>query len=128
MRDGGALQRDNVTGEPSVVLIVDDDASVLRSLRRLIGAAGLEVRAFAGPRQLVAAEIPRTNACLVLDVNLPEINGVELLERLADSGRSLPAMMITLRSDARTQSLLIRSHAAAILFKPVVTPLKRALC
>lgn len=107
-----------MTGESPVVLVVDDDASVLHALGRLIRAAGFEARTFSTPREILASDIPRANACLVLDINLPEMNGVELHEALIASGRGLPAIMITGRSDARTQGLLHRAHPVAVLFKP----------
>lgn len=114
----GGLPKDLMTGESPVVLVVDDDASVLHALRRLIRAAGFEVRTFSTPREILGFDIPCANACLVLDVNLPEMSGVELHEALIASGRGLPAIMITGRSDARTQCLLHRAHTVAVLFKP----------
>ena len=100
------------------VLVVDDDASVLNALRRLIRSAGLRVLTFARPSELLASEIPGANACVILDVNFPEMNGVQLHEALIASGRDLPAIMITGRSDARTQCLLRGARPAAILYKP----------
>jgi len=101
-----------------IVLVVDDDPSLLRSIARLIRTAGFEVRTFERPRLLLASEVPATNACLVLDVYLPEMNGVELFTALAVSGRALPVIMITGQSDLRTQKLLEPINAVAVLSKP----------
>jgi FixJ family two-component response regulator len=101
-----------------IVILVEDDPSVLRALRRLLMSAGFTVLAFDRPRALLESDIPKTDACLVVDVHLPEMTGVELCETLAASGRLLPAIMITGRVDEATHELLRRSHPLAILFKP----------
>jgi FixJ family two-component response regulator len=101
-----------------MVLIVDDDPSVLRAIARLIRAGGFEARTFERPGLLLASEVPNTNACLVLDVNLPEMNGVELYEALAMSGRALPVIMITGQGNSKTRRLLKDINAVEVLFKP----------
>ena len=100
------------------VLIVDDDVSVLRALARRVRADGFEVLTFDRPGLLLAADIPKSNACLVLDVNLPEMNGVELYEALVAVGCHLPVIMITGRNDPRARRLLERVKAVGVLFKP----------
>ncbi len=100
-----------------VILIVDDDPSVLGALRRLLRAAGFEVRTFDRPSALLSTNLPAANACLLLDVYLPEMTGVELREQLAISGHHLPAVLITGRNDAQTQRMLDRQDAT-VLIKP----------
>src|SRR5229473_1488816 len=87
IRDGKAV------GAPRLgtVLVVDDDPSVLRSLNRLISASGFAVKMFAKPSELIASEIPTSNACMVVDIDMPEMNGIEMCEVLKGSGRGLPA-------------------------------------
>jgi two-component system response regulator FixJ len=116
-----------------IVLVVDDDPSLLRAISRLIRAAGFEARTFERPGLLLAAEVPKTNACLVLDVNMPEMNGVELFEALVLSGRALPVIMITGQGDSRTKKLLEEINAVDILLKPfdgdlLLQAIERALC
>jgi FixJ family two-component response regulator len=106
------------TGERPTVFVVDDDPSILRALGRLIRSAGFEAKTFDRPGLLLSAEIPKRNACLLLDVYLPGMNGVELYEALVASGRGLPAIMITGRDDLPTQDLVQRAHAVAVLLKP----------
>jgi FixJ family two-component response regulator len=106
------------TAHPGTVLLVDDDPSVLRSLNRLISASGFAVRMFAKPSELIASEIPTSNACMVVDIDMPEMTGIEMCEVLNRSGRGLPAVLITGRTDARTRSLAAQSDAVAVLFKP----------
>src|ERR1700737_658125 len=73
--------------EGATILVVDDDPSVLSALARLIRAAGFHVKAFDRPSALLASEVPTTKACMIVDVHLPEMNGIELCKALAGSGR-----------------------------------------
>ena len=98
--------------------MVEDDLSVLRALRRLVTGAGFEVRAFDKPREVLGTQIPDCDACLLVDVHLPEMNGVELCEKLAASGCRLPAIMITADLDAATRQLASRADPVAVLYKP----------
>jgi FixJ family two-component response regulator len=103
---------------PGTVLVVDDDPSVLRSLSRLIAASGFAVKMFAKPSELIASEIPTSNACMVVDIDMPEMTGIEMCEVLKGSGRGLPAILVTGRTDARTRFLAAQSDSVAVLFKP----------
>ena len=107
-----------VTKTKSTIFIVEDDASVLRALRRLLTSAGFEVRSFQRPASLLASDLPAANACLILDVYLPEMSGVDLYESLAASGCKLPVVMITGHDDERTRAMINRIDAAAVLVKP----------
>jgi len=78
-----------------VVIVVDDDPSILRALQRLISGAGFDVRVFDRPSELLKDDLPKTHACLVVDVHLPEMSGVELCETLGASGCRLPVVLIT---------------------------------
>jgi FixJ family two-component response regulator len=106
------------TTSRATVLVVDDDPSVLRSLRRLVSASGFRVKTFGSPSELLASETPASNACMVVDIDLPEMNGVEMCEVLKASGRGLPTILITGRTDARTRSLAAQADAVAVLLKP----------
>jgi two-component system response regulator FixJ len=111
-------QRSEIAGKRPVVLIVDDDPSVLGALSRLLRVTGFEVRIFERPSALLAAQIPDSGACLILDVNLPEMSGIELAVELRASGHSLPVILITGRTDQRTQNLVEGAPAVAVLIKP----------
>jgi two-component system response regulator FixJ len=103
---------------PAAVLVVDDDPSVLRSLRRLVSASGFQVRTFARPSDFFASETPISNACMVVDIDLPEMNGIEMYQALKKCGRGLPTILITGRTDARTRALAAQADAVAVLYKP----------
>jgi FixJ family two-component response regulator len=107
------------TRRTATVLVVDDDPSVLSALARLIQAAGFMVLTFDRPSALLASAIPRANACMVVDINLPEMNGSALCSALAATGRGLPSVLITGRNDFATQRIIEEAHAVAALFKPI---------
>ncbi len=106
------------TASPATVLVVDDDPSILRSLKRLLSASGFEVKTFGRASELLTSETPRSNTCKVVDIDMPEMNGIEMCEVLKGSGRGLPAILITGRTDTRTRSLAAQADAVAVLFKP----------
>ena len=101
-----------------VVIVVEDDLSVLRSLRRLIAWSGFAVLAFARPRAVLEADLPKSNACLVVDVYLPEMTGIELCQELAAAGLQLPTIIITGGTDEATRERTRQADAVAVLFKP----------
>jgi FixJ family two-component response regulator len=102
----------------STILVVDDDPSLLRSLDMLLSASGFQVKTFAKPSELLASEMPRFNACMILDINLPEVSGFRLSEMLKGSGIRLPIILITGRIDPAVQRMSEKSGAVALLFKP----------
>lgn len=103
--------------KPAVIL-VEDDLSVLRALRRLMISFGYDVWTFTRPSELQAVAIPESNACLVFDVHLPEMNGVELYEALVASGCRLPVIIITAHADDGTLLKISRINTVAVLIKP----------
>jgi FixJ family two-component response regulator len=103
--------------KPALIL-VEDDPSVLRALRRLMLSAGFRVLTFDRPYAVLDSELPKTEACLIVDVHLPEMNGAQLCETLAAAGCQLPVIMITGQLDRATRELTRRAKAVAVLFKP----------
>ena len=100
------------------IVVVDDDPSILRALRRLLSGAGFDVLTFDRPSTILKSELPKAGACLVVDINLPEMNGIELCESLAASGCRLPVILITAHTDVETQKQADDAHPAALLIKP----------
>ena len=96
-----------------VIAIVDDDESVRRSLRRLVRSAGYAVETFASAAEYLAW-LPRGQAaCLLLDVHMKEMTGLELQRRLA-----APVVFITSHDDSLTRTRIESSGAAGHLWKP----------
>ena len=105
------------SGELSVC-VIDDDASVLRAVRRLLRAAGFAVRTFASAEDFLdSRDAPRPD-CLVLDVHLGGVSGLGLQERLAASGRSIPIVFITAQDPPATRKRARAATAPECLRKP----------
>jgi FixJ family two-component response regulator len=101
-----------------VVCIVDDDESVRRALSRLVGSVGLRAEAFASPEEFLARAIDERIDCLLLDVQLPGMDGFDLRERAAKAGVETPVIFITSHGDTRTRARAAKTDAIAFLEKP----------
>jgi FixJ family two-component response regulator len=101
-----------------VVFVVDDDASVREALDSLIRSAGLRVETFSSGQEFLQHERPEVPACLVLDVRLPEGNGLQLQHDLADRGCTLPIIFITGHGDIPMSVRAIKAGAVEFLTKP----------
>jgi two-component system, LuxR family, response regulator FixJ len=101
-----------------VIIVIDDDPSILRALRRLLSGAGFDVRTFDRPSTLLESDLPKAGACLIVDIDLPEMNGVELCTTLAASGCRLPVILITAHADEETRRLAHDANPIALLIKP----------
>lgn len=106
-----------MTDEP-IIWIVDDDPSVRRSLVRLVRSAGIRAREFASAREFLDAS-PTGLGCVLLDLHMPEINGIELLEQLAGSPRRYPVILLSANADVGTIASAITCGAVGFLVKPV---------
>jgi FixJ family two-component response regulator len=100
------------------VCIIDDDESVRRALRRLIRSVGLDVETFATAEEFLQSPAVPAPRCLVLDVHLPGMSGLELQERLKAEGRDIPIIFITAYAEDRVRELAMRAGAIAFLRKP----------
>jgi FixJ family two-component response regulator len=101
------------------VFLVDDDTAVLKGLGRLLAAAGMRVAAFDSPRHFLERIDPAAPGCLVLDVAMPEFNGLELQQALAAKGCDLPIVFLTGHGDIPTSVRAMKRGAADFLTKPV---------
>lgn len=101
------------------VFVVDDDAGVRESSRLLFESVGLPVRAFASGDEFLAAYRPGMTGCVVLDLRMPGIGGLELQDRLAALGSGLQIVFLTAYGDVPTALRALRHGAANFLPKPV---------
>jgi len=101
-----------------LVSIVDDDPSVRRALQRLIEAAGYAVETFASGEDFLDATPWGRSACLIIDIHMVGMTGLELQERLMTRGCAAPVIFITAIDDAPTRERVGLSGAAAYLPKP----------
>ncbi len=77
------------------IAIVDDDAGIRRALARLLRAAGFETQAFGSAEEFLGSTPPKRHDCLILDIKLPGISGLELSRRLEEGKAHLPTIFIT---------------------------------
>jgi FixJ family two-component response regulator len=115
---GGAPGTSHVPGAPPVVLVVDDDKSVRRSLHRLIGAGGFEVETFASAAEVISSPSLGRPGCLLIDVHLGRMSGFELRDRLAGAGVRMPVIFMTAFDDEPTRARAEAAGAVAYLRKP----------
>ena len=102
----------------SIVFVVDDDVSVRKSLGNLIRSAGLDVKTFASAQEFLASTPIDLPSCLVLDVRMPRINGLELQKRLAEIEIDIPIIFITAHADVATSVRAMKAGAIEFLTKP----------
>lgn len=105
--------------QPPTVYLIDDDPDVLQATQRLLASAGMTVAAFQSPRAFLASYDERARGCLVLDLAMPELSGVELQRALAARGALLPIVFLTGRGDVRTCAEAMKNGAVDFLTKPV---------
>jgi FixJ family two-component response regulator len=112
---------DRETGNPprKSILLVDDDPSVRRDLGELFRLAGYSVTAFATAGELLRYRRPAGPACLVLDIMLPDANGLDLQRHLAKTDPVLPVVLITGHLDDALRERALGSGAFALLAKPL---------
>ena len=106
-----------MNSEPTVFL-VDDEASVLKALSRLLRSAGLNVETFGSPQDFLQNHDPDAPGCLVLDVAMPGLNGLDLQRTLAAQGTQLPIIFLTGRGDIPTSVQAMKQGAVDFLTKP----------
>lgn len=102
----------------SVVFVVDDDVSVRKSLTRVMTSAGYAVEAFASAREFLTREPFVGPACLVLDVRMPGLSGLELQQALAGQSHRMPIIFITGHGDVSMSVKAMKDGAADFLTKP----------
>jgi two-component system, LuxR family, response regulator FixJ len=103
---------------PPTVLIADDDEAVRDSLQILLETAGYRVRSFASGSEFLSAARPEGEACLVIDVRMPGLGGLEVQERLQAEGAALPVVVITGHGDVPLAVRAMKAGAVDFVEKP----------
>ena len=101
-----------------IVFVVDDDVSIRTAVRRLLLPLRHPVRLFSSAEQFLSRTEPDERGCLILDMRLPGITGLQLQQHLADGGWKLPIIFITAHDDAETRAAALRCGAIDYLPKP----------
>ena len=102
-----------------IVFVVDDDIWVRESLELLLTCAGWRVETFACAREFLARPRAKVASCLVLDLSLPDLNGLDLQTRVAVDRKDMPIIFITGQGDIATSVLAMKAGAVEFLTKPV---------
>jgi FixJ family two-component response regulator len=100
------------------VFVVDDELSVRKSVSRLLKAAGFNVETFASASEFLQRGVEPSVSCLVLDIQMPELNGLELQRALAETDRCLPIIFITGHGDIPSSVRAMKTGATDFLTKP----------
>jgi FixJ family two-component response regulator len=102
----------------AAVFLVDDDPSVLRAIGRLVRSAGWNVATFTSAKEFLEKQSPDAPGCLVLDVTMPGLNGLELQQALTRAGNRLPIIFLTGHGDIPMSVRAMKSGAVDFLSKP----------
>ena len=102
----------------TVVIVVDDDAGLLKSVARLLAHHGIDSRTFGSAEALLESENVPTATCLLLDIHLGGISGIELQRKLAASGSKWPVIFMTANDDEVTRNQAMDAGCIAYLQKP----------
>lgn len=105
-------------GNIHLISVVDDDASVRESLQRLIRSAGFAVKVFASAKEFLNSDHLRATRCLILDVRMPAMNGLELQRLLVQAAIEIPVIFITAHGDETARSQALKNGAVGYLLKP----------
>ena len=102
----------------TLISVVDDDQSMSRMLQRVITAAGFEVASFGSAEEFLESAALGSSGCLILDMNLPGMSGVDLQQHLNDSGREIPIIFISAQADDTVKRRVLAAGAAGFFNKP----------
>jgi len=107
-----------ITELTALVFIVDDDPSMRRSTQDLLSSVALQSEAFATPQQFLDRKPPDCPSCLILDIRLPGMSGLDCQRRLAEAGVTIPIIFITGHGDVPSTVRAMKSGAVEFLTKP----------
>ena len=105
-------------GSSQLVVIVDDDQSVQSALKDLLESAGLSALCFGSAEEFLESDEQNQTACLVTDIRMPGMSGLELQAKLKAEGYRTPIIFITAHDDAKTKTQAMKAGAIELLTKP----------
>jgi FixJ family two-component response regulator len=101
-----------------VISIVDDDASMREATRGLVRSLGYAAAAFASAEEFLESDRVDDTSCLITDVQMPGLSGIELQSRLAETGRRMPIIFVTAYPEERIRARVLEGGACGFLSKP----------
>jgi FixJ family two-component response regulator len=115
MRYGGAMASD---ADGKLIAIVDDDEAVRSALQGLMKAVGLRARSFASAEEFLGSHLYQQTACLIADIRMPGMSGLELQAKLNSENCRIPTIFITAHGDEKMRMRALRAGAVEFLAKP----------
>jgi FixJ family two-component response regulator len=106
------------SADDAMVFIIDDDAPMRAAMQRLLKSVGLHNESFATPQDFLRRKLPDSPSCLVLDVRLPGMSGLDVQRRLIEAGVQIPVIFITAHGDIPMTVKAMKSGAVEFLTKP----------
>jgi two-component system response regulator FixJ len=103
---------------PKLVAIIDDDEAMQDSLRDLMESTGLVARCFGSAEEFLASDLRAQTACLIVDIRMPKMSGLQLQARLKEEECNIPIIFITAHGDSRMRIRAMREGAVEFLAKP----------
>jgi FixJ family two-component response regulator len=116
---GKATNGKGKNASEALVSVVDDDSLMRSSTRRLLRANGFRVEAFASAEEFLASDLLTETACLILDLRMPDMNGLELQKRLAEISNPVPIIFLSAHASAEDERRALQAGAVQFLHKPV---------
>src|ERR1700761_1065733 len=102
------------------VFVIDDDASMRESIQGLLKSASLRCESFGAAEEFLRGKLPEGPSCLVLDIGLPGIDGLQFQRQLVDAGLTIPIIFVTGHGDIPTTVKAMKSGAVEFLTKPFI--------
>ena len=115
---GPKMSANAKVSEKPLVCVVDDDSLIRDSTVRLIRSFGFRVEAFASAEEFGNSGYLEETACLILDVRMPGMDGLELQHRLSETGKRIPIVFITAHADDAQERRAMEAGAVGFLYKP----------
>jgi FixJ family two-component response regulator len=106
------------SADDATVFVIDDDGRMRAAMQRLLKSVGLRAEAFASPQEFLRRKLPDGPSCLILDVRLPGISGLEVQRKLSEEGLQIPVIFITGHGDIPMTVKAMKSGAVEFLTKP----------
>ena len=108
-----------MTTDIPLISIVDDDDTVREATESLVRSLGFKTRTFESAESFLQSSLPQETQCLILDVQMPNMSGIELQERLSERGFKIPIIFITAYPDEDVRQRAMDAGAVAFLLKPL---------
>jgi FixJ family two-component response regulator len=106
------------SGDDATVFVIDDDDQMRAAMQRLLKSVGLRAEAFASPQEFLRRKLPDGPSCLILDVRLPGMSGLDVQRKLTETGLQIPVIFITGHGDIPMTVKAMKSGAVEFLTKP----------